>query len=57
MISHTPDCDEAVIATMSPAEYFGPAWVVVTVFVVVVFWLEQPARNTQRIRIRTSRNP
>jgi hypothetical protein len=43
---------------MSPAEYFGPAWVVVTVFVVVVvFWLEQPAKNTQRISIRTSRSP
>jgi len=58
MISHIPDCDDEVIATISPAVYFAPAWVVGTVVVVVVVdWLEQPARNTQTISIRPRRRP
>jgi len=56
MIIHTPEVDDEVIPTMSPAVYFGTGWVVIFV-VVVELWLEQPARSTHRIIIRPSRSP
>jgi hypothetical protein len=54
VIIHTGD--DALFVTISPAVYFGTGGVVIFV-VVVELWLEQPAKHTQRIRIKPNRRP